>query len=59
MRRYHMTLKPAGEFDVIFRYATDTEMVLALEFVMRQPETESALFKVRVVAPRLAHSVPV
>ena len=46
MQGHHMTLKPAGEFDVIFRYATDPEMITALEFVMRQPETESVLFKV-------------
>lgn len=47
MQGHHMTLKPAGEFDIIFRYATEPEMVTALEFVMRQSETESVLFKVR------------
>lgn len=40
-----MTLKPAGEFDIIFRYATEADIIEALEFVMRQPETESVLFK--------------
>ena len=46
LQGHSMTLKPAGEFDIIFRYATDAEMITACEFVMRQPETESIMWKV-------------